>query len=42
MAVMLVAVYTGVLSKALNVVYDFVLSGVGGAVMSLFRATGLF
>ena len=42
MAVMLVAVYTGVLNKALNVVYDFVLSGVGGAVMSLFRATGLF
>ena len=42
MAVMLVAVYTGVLKKALNVVYDFVLSGVGGAVMSLFRATGLF
>ena len=42
MAVMLVAVYTGVLSKALNVVYDFVLSDVGGAVMSLFRATGLF
>ena len=42
MAVMLVAVYTGVLSKALNVVYDFVLSGVGGAMMSLFRATGLF
>lgn len=42
MAVMLVAVYTGVLNKALNVVYDFVLSGVGSAVMSLFRATGLF
>ena len=42
MTVMLVAVYTGVLNKALNVVYDFVLSGVGGAVMSLFRATGLF
>ena len=42
MAIMLVAMYTGVLSKALNVVYDFVLSGVGGAMMSLFRATGLF
>ena len=42
MAVMLVAMYTGALSKALNAVYDFVLSGVGGAVMSLFRATGLF
>ena len=42
MAVMLVAMYTGALSKALNAVYDFVLSGVGGAVMSLFQATGLF
>ena len=42
LAVMLVAMYTGALSKALNAVYDFVLSGVGNAVMSLFRATGLF
>lgn len=42
MAVMLVAVYTGVLDTALDAVYDFVLSGVGNTVMTILRAAGMF
>ena len=42
MVIMLVLVTSGLLSDALNWVVDGVMSGTGGAVLSLLRAAGMF